>query len=123
MRQVRYSVADNAEEFVQALKAEEGMDIWLMGGDVLFRSMIDAQHVDTIEIEVIPVLLGQGLPLLSPGKETFSLSLADSKAFPRGMLSFRTKFSRAMLDKIYVLRRKKDDFQRDQYSTSIHRGD
>ena len=38
-----------AEEFVAELKAEDGKDIWLFGGGVLFRSLLEAGLVDRVE--------------------------------------------------------------------------
>lgn len=59
-------VSSDAEQFVADLKARDGKDIWLFGGGVLFRSMLEAGLVDRVEVGVIPVLLGAGVPLL-PG--------------------------------------------------------
>jgi dihydrofolate reductase len=47
---------------VSALKAASGKDIWLFGGGSLFRSLLDAKLVDTVEVAIIPVILGDGLP-------------------------------------------------------------
>jgi dihydrofolate reductase len=64
-------VADKATETVAALKAEPGKDIWLFGGGLLFRSLAEAGLVDTIEVAVVPVLLGGGTPLFpSPARQT-----------------------------------------------------
>lgn len=41
-------------------------DIWLFGGGVLFRSLLEAGLVDRVEVAVVPVLLGEGVPVL-PG--------------------------------------------------------
>lgn len=70
---------------VAALKAQPGKDIWLMGGGVLFRSLLDAGLVDTVEIMVMPVLLGGGVRLLPEGRRQ-SLDLASCKALPTGIL-------------------------------------
>ena len=59
----------NPREAVAALKQKDGRDIWLFGGGKLFRSVLDAALVDTVEIAVMPVLLGQGTPLLPPGSD------------------------------------------------------
>ena len=61
-------VSESVQETVTALKEEEGKDIWLFGGGVLFRSLLEMKLVDTVELGVIPVLLGEGIPLL-PGLE------------------------------------------------------
>jgi len=69
-------------ETVAALKAKPGRDIWLFGGGELFRSLLDAGVVDTVEVAVMPVLLGAGVPLLPPGTST-KLRLADQKTLPK----------------------------------------
>jgi dihydrofolate reductase len=74
-------VSDDPSEVVAALKAKPGRDIWLYGGGVLFRSLLDAGLVDTVEVAVVPVLLGAGTPLLPPGATT-KLILADQKTLP-----------------------------------------
>lgn len=74
-------VSEDPREVVAALKAKPGRDIWLFGGGVLFRSLLDAGLVDTVEVGVIPVLLGAGIPLLPPGTAT-KLVLADQKTLP-----------------------------------------
>ncbi|HEY3132018.1 MAG TPA: dihydrofolate reductase family protein [Acidobacteriota bacterium] len=72
---------DDPREIVAALKAKPGRDIWLYGGGNLFRSLLDAGLVDTVEVAVVPVLLGAGIPLLPPGATT-KLVLADQKTLP-----------------------------------------
>jgi dihydrofolate reductase len=73
---------DDPAKVVDALKREKGRDIWLFGGGELFRSLLDARLVDTVELAVNPVLLGSGIPLLPPGAST-KLTLADRKVLPR----------------------------------------
>jgi dihydrofolate reductase len=75
-------VGDDPSEVVAALKKKPGRDIWLFGGGALFRTLLDAGLVDTVEVAVMPVLLGQGIPLLPPGAST-TLVLADHKILPK----------------------------------------
>ena len=74
-------VNDDARTFVEALKKKPGRDIWLFGGGSLFQSLLDARLVDSVEVAVIPVLLGAGIPLLPPGSRT-TLRLVDQKLLP-----------------------------------------
>jgi hypothetical protein len=74
-------VNDDPRELVAALKARAGRDIWLFGGGALFRSLLDTGLVDSVEVAVIPVLLGAGVPLLPPGADT-KLILSDTKVLP-----------------------------------------
>jgi dihydrofolate reductase len=73
---------DDPGKIVAALKAKPGGDIWLFGGGALFRSLLDAGLVDTVEVAVMPIILGVGIPLLPPGAST-KLVLADQKTLPR----------------------------------------
>ncbi|MGA7833078.1 MAG: dihydrofolate reductase family protein [Terracidiphilus sp.] len=76
---------DGIPEAVTALKAEPGKDIWLFGGGVLFRGLLDAGLVDTVEVMVMPLLLGSGTPLVQEGGQQI-LHLKESKALPSGIL-------------------------------------
>jgi dihydrofolate reductase len=72
---------DDPRVVVSKLKMKTGRDIWLFGGGVLFRVLLDAGLVDTVEVAVMPVLLGAGIPLLPPGGAA-KLILADHKVLP-----------------------------------------
>jgi len=72
---------DDPRKIVAELKEKRGRDIWLFGGGELFRSLLDAGLVDTVEVAVNPVLLGAGIPLLPPGSST-KLVLSDVKRLP-----------------------------------------
>ena len=82
-------VPDNPEQVVADLKSKPGKDIWLFGGGRLFRSLLEARLVDTVEVSVIPVLLGEGIPLL-PAKassEWVELKLTSGRTFDSGIVS------------------------------------
>src|SRR5918994_7321770 len=57
------TIARDAAALVADLKAEPGKDIWLFGGGELFRSLLGDGLVDGIDLGIIPVLLGAGIPL------------------------------------------------------------
>jgi dihydrofolate reductase len=88
-------VQSEVEEAVRALKAEAGKDIWLMGGGVLFRSLLDMGLVDALQLCIFPVLLGAGTPLLPDGQRA-NLKLTESKTLPSGvlMLSYAVEANR-----------------------------
>jgi dihydrofolate reductase len=85
-------LSSNIAEAVAGLKAEPGpqpqRDIWLFGGGVLFRSLLDAGLVDAIDVAVMPVLLGSGIPLVPEGRRS-SLHLTDSKTLKSGILMLK----------------------------------
>jgi dihydrofolate reductase len=76
-------VSGELEETVAALKKEPGKDIWLFGGGELFRSLLALGLVDTVEVAVVPVLLGEGIPLLpAPGGKA-KLTLAKHRIYAK----------------------------------------
>jgi dihydrofolate reductase len=76
-------VSDKIEETVAALRAEEGKDIWVFGGGSLFRSLLEMELVDTVEVAVSPVLLGGGIPLLPPTAKQTKLKLTGYKVYQK----------------------------------------
>ena len=81
-------VADKLEETVAGLRAMKSeKDIWLFGGGLLFRSLLNAGLVDTVEVAISPVLLGEGLPLLSPPANEAKLKLTGHKVYQTGIVS------------------------------------
>ena len=74
---------------VAALRAEAGRDIWLFGGGGLFRSLLAANQVDLVEVLLVPVLLGGGIPLLETGAPLTRLVFEQVEKYPSGLLSVR----------------------------------
>jgi dihydrofolate reductase len=82
-------ISENPEQALADLRAKPGKDIWLFGGGSLFRRLLEARQVDAVEVSVMPVLLGEGIPLLppKPSSERFELNLVSSRTFKTGIVS------------------------------------
>lgn len=76
-------VSDGLAETVKRLKEEPGKDIWLFGGGSLFRSMAEEGLVDSVEVAVVPILMGEGIPLLSPTSRQIKLKLRGQKRYDK----------------------------------------
>ena len=74
-------ISDDVGGAVSRLRAGPGKDIWLFGGGSLFRSLLDLGLVDTIEVAIIPVILGSGIPLLPARSQRTALQLVGSKTY------------------------------------------
>ena len=86
MRQVDYpdvTVVNDAEPFVAELKTKPGKDIWLWGGGELFHSLLGAGLVDGVDVAVIPVLLGGGIPLLPTPAPRTTLALRNQRVYEK----------------------------------------
>ena len=76
-------VSDDAERFVTELRAKPGKDIALFGGGELFRSLLGVGLVDRVEVSLIPVLLGGGIPLLPPPAARATLKLRKQRLYEK----------------------------------------
>jgi len=65
----------DALERIAALREQSGKDIWLWGGGELFGSLADAGLVDTVEVGVVPVLLGSGRKVIEGCRRRVKLAL------------------------------------------------
>lgn len=77
------TVSADPRETLSTLKKAPGKDVWLFGGGGLFRSLLDLGAVDTVEVAVIPVLLGGGLPLLPAPARSAKLKLTKHRVYEK----------------------------------------
>ena len=76
-------VGDNWRQVVQSLREEAGKDIWLFGGGSLFRSLAEEGFVDTVEVAIIPIVLGGGTPLIEEPSERIQLTLTEHTVYEK----------------------------------------
>jgi dihydrofolate reductase len=74
-------------EFLTDLKAGPGKDIWLFGGGKLFCSLAEAELVDTVEVSVMPILLGSGVSLAPDISKWINLRFVNHKVYSSGAIS------------------------------------
>ncbi len=79
-------VGEDAPRVVNELRAGSGKEIWLFGGGALFASLLESGLVDGVEVGLVPVLLGGGLPLLPPVTRRTKLALTGTKTYPSGIV-------------------------------------
>ncbi|PWG00401.1 dihydrofolate reductase family protein [Levilactobacillus bambusae] len=63
---------------VQQLKSQPGRSIWIVGGSSLITPLVNAGLIDRYQIAVVPVILGDGIPLFSLGIQPTTLNLVDA---------------------------------------------
>ena len=76
----------------QAAQAAGGRDVYLDGGQ-LIRAALDAGLVDQMTISIVPVVLGQGVPLWVGLSRRRALQLLGSQTLPQGMVQLRYALS------------------------------
>jgi dihydrofolate reductase len=79
-------VSEPVERFVKRLRDQDGKDIWMMGGGEIIASFLDAGAIDTFIISVVPVFIGEGIPLIAPRHRDQKLRLRSVTPFPDGVV-------------------------------------
>ncbi len=79
-------VNDAIGPFVSRLRGQPGKDIWLMGGGVIMASFLDAQAIDEFVISVVPVFIGDGIPLIARRHRHVPLELRSIERFEDGVV-------------------------------------
>jgi dihydrofolate reductase len=87
-------VSDAIGPFVRDLRAQPGKDIWLMGGGELIASFLDEQAIDEFVISVVPVFIGDGIPLIARRHRNVPLDLQSTERFEDGLVQLRYKIRR-----------------------------
>jgi dihydrofolate reductase len=77
------TLSNDAGEAVRALKQQPGKAIWLFGGGVLFRSLLEIGLVDQVQVGIVPVLLGAGLPIVEHPARLARLKLAKHRVYAK----------------------------------------
>ncbi|WP_329080569.1 MULTISPECIES: dihydrofolate reductase family protein [unclassified Streptosporangium] len=69
---------------IRRLKAEDGKDIYLMGGARLAGTLLP--EIDALVIKLYPVVAGAGIPLFSTGFSPTPFELTGTRALENGMV-------------------------------------
>ena len=73
-------------QFISRLREQPGKDIWLMGGGELIASLLDEQAIDEFVISVVPVFIGDGIPLIARRHRHVPLDLHSVERFEDGLV-------------------------------------
>jgi dihydrofolate reductase len=76
-------VSDDPRRVVSDLKSAPGKEIWLFGGGSLFHSLLEMGLVDRVEVAIVPILLGGGIPLLPAPAPRTKLELLEHRIFEK----------------------------------------
>jgi len=87
-------VSERVKSFAKRLRATPGKQIWMMGGATLIASFLDAGELDEFDIHMIPVFIGEGIPLVAPRHRDIPLRLLTSRKYPDGVVRMRYRVDR-----------------------------
>ena len=88
-------VKTDPAEFVRALQQRPGKQICLMGGGELAQTLIAADLVDEIGLNIHPILLGSGIPTFRDPGHRVKLTLTECRRIDGGCILANYKLVRA----------------------------
>jgi len=74
------------KEFASRLRTQPGKDIWMMGGGGVIASFLDEGEIDEFMVHVIPVFIGEGIPLIAQRQRYVELTLLSTHAYSDGVV-------------------------------------
>ncbi len=79
-------VTQPVAKFIQRLRTQRGKDIWMMGGASIIGSFLDAGGIDELILHVIPILIGDGIPLEVRRYRNVALKLKSVRKYADGVV-------------------------------------
>jgi dihydrofolate reductase len=81
--------------FVERLRKEPGKNIWMMGGGELISSFLDERAIDEFIISVVPIFIGEGIPLIAPRRLDVPLRLLSRRGYSDGVVQLHYEVRRS----------------------------
>jgi dihydrofolate reductase len=79
-------VTQSIGEFARRLRGQPGKNIWMMGGGEIIASFLDEDAIDEFVISIVPIFIGEGIPLIAASRRDLPMLLRSVKPFPDGVV-------------------------------------
>lgn len=76
----------DVKQMHQMLIDQQHQHVWLVGGGKLITHFFQADLIDSYIISIIPILLGQGIPLFRTNNHSSKLKLTHTQAYASGLV-------------------------------------
>ena len=83
---VSYVDGNDIPGFISGLKETQDRNIWLIGGGLLVQEFVRLDLIDRIELFLLPVILGEGIPLFPAPSPQRNLWLEGCRSYRSGMV-------------------------------------
>jgi len=78
---------ESPARLVTRIRRRPGKHIWMMGGGELARAFLAADLIDELYLGIVPVLLGEGIPLFPGGFPQRDFRLRENKTYSKGLIA------------------------------------
>jgi len=84
-------VREEPKRVVEELRQKRGKDMWLIGGGEVTREFLKEDLVDELYWGIVPVLVGEGIPMFAAGFPQREFTLTESETFSGGLIALKYK--------------------------------
>jgi dihydrofolate reductase len=114
-------VNEPIDAFSTRLRSGPGKNIWMMGGGQIIAAFLDEGQIDELMIFVIPVFIGEGIPLLAPRHRQIPLKLLSSRRYSDGVVRLHYRVARSAGERRRPPRRKTSPARRSSRRAALRR--
>ncbi|MBT5186197.1 MAG: dihydrofolate reductase [Kordiimonadaceae bacterium] len=82
------SFAGSPQEIIQHLKAMGKVNLYIDGGKII-QEFLNENLIDQLIISVVPILIGEGIPLFGPLNKDLKLITESSNQYKNGLLQLK----------------------------------
>jgi dihydrofolate reductase len=86
-------VNEDIPTFAKRVRRQKGRNIWMVGGSEIIASFLDNQQIDEFIIHVIPLFIGEGIPLIQPRHRNVPLKLLKARRYSDGVVRLHYRVS------------------------------
>lgn len=87
-------INDNVVEEITKLKQMPGKDLVIFGSPTLAHYLMEHHLIDEFRISLVPIVLGDGIPLFKGIKDRKKLNLLDTRTFKSGVVALHYQLKR-----------------------------
>jgi dihydrofolate reductase len=87
-------VTEPIRAFAERLRAQDGKNAWMMGGGGIIGAFLDEGAIDEVIITMVPIFIGEGIPLVAPRHREVPLRLLGVQEFPDGVVQLHYEVKR-----------------------------
>lgn len=79
-------LVNDVNKLIPRMKMLEDGDVWVVGGGVIQGLFLQARAVDQLELFLMPVVLGNGVPLFAGKNTHVGMNLVDNHTYADGVV-------------------------------------
>ena len=86
-----FVVSNNFPKFIENIKIRSSKNCWIVGGGQLISEFLNQDLIDTMIISMVPIILGDGIPLFPNKPNESNWKLVNVEKFDTGLINLTYK--------------------------------